>query len=90
MNEKKEALMRIVVGIVSGIILGLWKGLIQVIIIVNFFYTLFKNKRHKGLAEFCEIWNTQIYKFLRYMSFNTNERPFPFTPLAKNLEGFKK
>mgnify|MGYP000076407045 CR=1 FL=1 len=36
MGERTEALMRIVVGIVSGIILGLWKTLIQILAIVQF------------------------------------------------------
>jgi len=30
MSERTEALMRIVVGIISGIIMGLWKALIQI------------------------------------------------------------
>lgn len=42
------------------------------------------------IYEISEIWNTQIYIFLRYMTFVTNERPFPFTGLTKNLSKFKK
>lgn len=84
-NENSEALMRILVGIVSGIILGVWRFLVAILVVVNFVVTLVTGKRHKEIAEFCEIWNTQIYVFLRYMTFVSNERPFPFEKMTKNM-----
>ena len=90
MAERSEALMRIVVGIVSGIIFGVWKMIIQVFGIVNFIITLFTGKRNKDLALFCEIWNTQIYIFLRYMTFVNNKRPFPFVSLKKSMSKFER
>jgi len=90
MGERTESWMRILVGIVSGIILGLWKGLIQLLGIVHWFIIIFTGRRNRDLAEFSEIWNTQIYIFLRYMTFVTNERPFPFNSLTKNFSKFKK
>jgi len=85
-NERKEALMRIIVGIVSGIVLGIWKALIQIFVVINFIVTIFTGKRNKELAKLCEIWNTQVYTFLRYMTFSTNQRPFPFTNLKKSMD----
>jgi len=90
MSERKEALMRIIVGIVTGIILGIWKAAVQIVGILNLLIALFTNQRNKDLAEFCEIWNTQMYDFLRYMTFVSNKRPFPFNSLEKNLSTFKK
>lgn len=90
MNERKEVLMRILVLIVSGIILSVWKCVNQILILVNWVITLITAKRNKGIANFCEIWNTQVYKFLVYMSMVTNERPFPFTRLAKRITRFKR
>ena len=90
MGERLEALMRIVVGIISGIILGLWKALIQILGVVHWVIAIIAGRRNKGIAEFSEIWNTQMYVFLRYMTFVTNERPFPFTGLTKNISKYKK
>ena len=90
MSERKEALMRIVVGIVTGFILGIWKMAVQLVAILNWLIAIFSNTRNKDLAEFCEIWNTQMYGFLRYMTFVTNKRPFPFNSLEKNLSQFEK
>ena len=85
MSERIEALMRIVVGVVSGIILSIWKLLIQVVIIVHFIYALFSGKRHKKLANFSNYCNVQVYKYLRYMTFTTNHKPFPFSEIEKEL-----
>ena len=90
MSERKEALMRVVVLFISGIILMLWRMLIKFLIVVHWVLVLVTNKKNKDLATFCEIWNTQIYIFLRYITFVTNNRPFPFTPLSKNMSKFKK
>jgi sorbitol-specific phosphotransferase system component IIC len=82
-DERVEALFRIVVGIVSGIILGVWKMLIQILAVINFLITVITDERNQELADFCEHWNTEMYRFLRYMTFVSNERPFPFTPMQK-------
>lgn len=86
MSERKEAWMRIVVGIISGIILGLWKIVVEVASIIHWFYVLFAGKRSKDLAEFCNSWNTQIYRYIRYMTFSTNARPFPFSDMGGVLQ----
>lgn len=88
-DERVEALMRIVVGFVSGIILGLWLALIKVVVIIHLLVALFTDTRNKELANFCEIFNSQGYTFVRYMTFVSNDRPFPFEPLAKNISKFK-
>jgi len=90
MGERTEALMRIVIGLVSGIILSIWKVLIQVLGIVHWLIVIFSGKRNKEIAGLSEIWNTQIYVFLRYMTFVSNKRPFPFDVLGKNISKFGK
>lgn len=87
-SENKEALMRIIVAIIAGIVLGIWKVLVVALIIINFLITLFTGKRNKEIAEFCEIWNTQLYVFMRYITFVNNERPFPFGKMSKNISNF--
>jgi hypothetical protein len=88
-RERKEALMRIPVLIVSGIILGVWKWLIFVFFVANFAYTLVKKKRHRELAELSETWNTQWYAFQKYMIFLSNRRPFPFAGLGERMGKFE-
>ncbi|MEK6894810.1 MAG: DUF4389 domain-containing protein [Nanoarchaeota archaeon] len=88
-SQRTESWMRIIVLIVTGIILVLWRYLIGVFIIINFVYSIFSGKRLRELAELSEIWNTQWYLFQKYMTFVTNVRPFPFTPLAKSMSKYE-
>ncbi len=88
-GERKEALLRIVIGIVSGIVLGIWRWFIAILAVLHWIYVIFTGKRKKGFAELCETWNTQVYVYLRYLTFVTNERPFPFTELTKRMSNFK-
>jgi len=90
MSERTEALMRIVVGIVTGIVLYFWGYFIVVLLVINFVYTIFADKRLKELAEMCEIWNTQAYVLKRYLIFESNKRPFPFTKLERSMSKFGK
>ena len=89
-GEQKEALMRIIVLIVSGIVLEVWRYFVNILSIINFFYTLFAKQRMKELAEMSEIWNTQYYVFQKYMIFESNFRPFPFNRLQKSISRFEK
>jgi len=82
-KERKEAWMRIIVAIVSGIILYLWGYVVCFLSIVNWLIALFSGRRNKGMAEFCEYWNTEYYKFTRYLTSVTNKRPFPFSEMEK-------
>ena len=82
-KEAEEALFRIPVFIVTGIILCGFAHLIVLLIIVNFFIVLFAAKREKEIAEFCEYFNTESYRFYKYMTFMTNERPFPFSSMQR-------
>lgn len=88
-KERGEALMRIVVGIVSGIIIYVWAYLIALFFIINLVYTIIKGKRMQELAEMSEVWNTQAYTFYRYMTFLSNKRPFPFESLEKEMNEFE-
>jgi len=87
-SERKEGWFRIIALIVSGIILCIWSALIKILAIVNWFVVVFSGKRNKGIAEFSEYWNTEFYRFMKYMTFVSNERPFPFTPMAKRISKF--
>ncbi len=82
-KEKKEAWFRIIVLIISGTVLTFWKYLIVILAIINWFVAIFSGKRNKELALFSEYWNTETYKCRRYLTFMSNERPFPFTKLER-------
>ena len=89
LSERKEAWFRIIVAVISGIVLGVWRYLIFVLAIINWLIAIFSGKRNKELAEFSEYWNTELYKYARYLTFVTNVRPFPFSKLER-ISKFEK
>ena len=89
MGERTEALMRIVVGIISGIIIGLWASIIEILAVIHGVYVLFAGKRSKSIADFSNMLITELYHFYRYMYFTTNKRPFPFRDLTKQRDSIE-
>jgi hypothetical protein len=87
--EREELLWRVLVGIVGGIVLGVWKALVFVLALINWITILITNERNKDLAVFCEYWNSEVYRYFKYLTCVTNERPFPFTPM-KTFGKFEK
>ncbi|HKZ33946.1 MAG TPA: DUF4389 domain-containing protein [Candidatus Nanoarchaeia archaeon] len=88
--ERKEALMRILILIVSGTILTVWRIFIYLIIFMQLVYVLITGRRMRNLAVWGETWNTQWYIFQKYIIFLDNRRPFPFGKLEKNMDEFEK
>ena len=82
-SERKEAWFRIIVLIVSGIVIYFWRVLVAVLAVIHWIIVVFTGKRSKDLAEFSEYWNTEIYKFIRYLTFVSNKRPFPFSKVER-------
>jgi len=84
--ETEEALIRIPIIIIGWIIMDLWGALVVFISIINWFHTIFTAKRHKGLAKFTNFYIAYMYRFVRYATFTTNERPFPWNDFGKPME----
>jgi hypothetical protein len=82
-SERKEAWFRIIIAIASGIILKFWGVVVFIAAIINWFIVLFSGKKSKSFAEFCESWNTEMYKYIRYLTFMSNKRPFPFSNIER-------
>ncbi len=80
-NERIELLWRILIALISGLVLAVWRWVIVFVAIIQWFGVLFSGQRNKDLAEFCEYWNSETYRYIKYLTFVTNERPFPFNPL---------
>jgi len=83
-NERLEIIIRLVVLIVTGIILEIWGYLIFVLALLHWIMTLITGKRYKDIAEFSEYWNSELYRYFRYITLVSNERPFPFDALKKS------
>jgi hypothetical protein len=88
-KNRRDGWMRIPVGIVSGAVIWVWGYLIGLFFIINFICKIFSGKTIKDLSRMSETWNTHNYYFMRYMTFCTDEKPFPFESLKKEITGLE-
>jgi hypothetical protein len=82
-NERREAWIRIPVCIVSGFILEIWGFFVSIFAIVQFIMVLVEGKKNKEFLNLCKTYVAQLYVFVKYITFISNERPFPFADLKK-------
>ena len=88
--ERTESLWRVLIAIVSGIILEIWMIFNLILGLANVIFTLITGERKRDISELCEIGNTQLYVFARYVTGMSKQRPFPFGKLQKNMSTFEK
>ncbi len=84
--ERREALIRVPATIIGWVIMDLWATLIVFVSVLHWLYALVTSKRHKGLAKFSNYFVAYMYNFVRYATFTTNKRPFPWDEFGKPVE----
>ena len=62
------------------VIYGLAEGIWFLIALFQFIHTLFTGKPSDPLLDFSENLCAYIYEILLYVSYSSDERPFPFSP----------
>jgi hypothetical protein len=84
--EQEEALLRIPIVIIGWVIMDLWAVLITAVGIIHLVYAVVTGKRHKEMAVFANYFVTYMFNFVRYATFTTNFRPFPWNDFGKPVE----
>ena len=51
---------------------------VSAVVVLQFFWVLFTGETNKPLANLGQALATYTYQIIRYLTFNTEERPFPF------------
>jgi hypothetical protein len=51
---------------------------VSVVVLLQFFWVLFTGETNKPLEKFGQSLATYTYQSIRYLTFNTEDRPFPF------------
>ena len=75
--KKKSTWLRLVFMIAMGIAWSIAGFVTSVVIVANFLYVLFTGKTNDKLTEFGQSLATYLYQIVRFMTFNTETRPFP-------------
>jgi hypothetical protein len=81
--NKKEIWMRIPVFILLGVILYVWGFFILIFSLVQLVVLLIEGKKEKEFSHISSMFSNQIYTFFKYITFLSDERPFPFSKMKK-------
>jgi len=84
--KKRETWMRIPIFFVSGFILDIWGFFILIFALVQFILLLAEKKTNNELSRMCSVYLIQLYTFMKYITFLSDKRPFPFGNLEKEIE----
>ncbi len=70
--------LRLLFMLLFAVVFAATRVVLVVVIAVQFLWVLFTGKRNDQLLSFGSQLATFIYQIYRYLSFNTEKRPFPF------------
>jgi hypothetical protein len=81
--NKRELWTRIPVFILSGAILYVWGFFTLIFSLAQFVFILIGDKKEKEFLHISNLFSKQIYTFFKYITFLSDERPFPFSKMKK-------
>ena len=78
-NVKSQSTwLRLFFMIVVVLLAAVSRVVVGAVVVLQFFYVLFTGETNKRLEQLGQSLATYTYQIIRYLTFNTEERPFPF------------
>lgn len=76
--KSRSTWLRLVFMAVFFIVYAISRPVVFVVVAIQFFWILFTSQANKGLLEFGQSLATYTYQIVRYLTFNSDDKPFPF------------
>ena len=76
--KAKSIWLRLFFMLVTALLYSVSRLVVGAIIVLQFFFVLFTGKTNKKLLSSGQALSTYTYQIICYLTFNTEERPFPF------------
>lgn len=76
--KSKSIWLRLFFMIVMVLLYSISRVVISAVVALQFFWVLFTGETNKRLGRFGQALATYTYQIILYLTFNTEERPFPF------------
>ena len=77
--SRKETWVRLLYVLLFVILYGVAEAVLGAIVIVQFGFKLITHETNDKLLNFSTGLNKYIYEILQFMTFNSNEKPYPFS-----------
>ena len=76
--KSRSTWLRLFFMIVIAFLYGVSRVVVGAVVVVQFFWVLFTGKTNQSLEGFGQSLATYTYQIIRYLTFGSDERPFPF------------
>lgn len=76
--KSRSTWLRLFFMIVMVLLYGVSRIVVAAVVLIQFFTLLFAGRTNEPLKEFGQSLATYTYQIVRYLTFNTEERPYPF------------
>lgn len=79
-SDRRSLWLRALYMVLCVIFYGLAEAVLTVVVIVQFFILLFTGSAQPGLLQLGSQLSLYNYQIVRYLTFNSDDRPFPWGP----------
>jgi Flp pilus assembly protein TadB len=76
--KSRSTWLRLFFMFVVALLYGVSRVVVGVVVFLQFFWVLFTGETNKQLEQLGQSLATYTYQVILYLTFNTEERPFPF------------
>jgi hypothetical protein len=76
--KKRSTWLRLFFMFVMVLLYSVSRVVVSVVVLLQFFWVLFTSETNESLEDLGQSLATYTYQIIRYLTFNTEERPFPF------------
>ena len=76
--KSRSTWLRLVFMIVIFVLYAVSRFIVFAVVVLQFLWVLFTGETNKQIGELGQSLATYTYQIIRYLSFNSDERPFPF------------
>jgi len=76
--KSRTTWLRLLFMFIYGLIISLTGMVGTVIVVLGFFWVLFTGEVNRELRQIGQTIATYMFEIIRYMTFNTDDKPFPF------------
>jgi hypothetical protein len=76
--KSRSTWLRLFFMIVVSLLYGVSRLVVGMVVVLQFFWVLFTGNTNPSLDSFAQSLATYTYQIIRYLTFVSDERPFPF------------
>lgn len=76
--KSRSTWLRLLFMVVFYVLATVTSAVLSVVVVLGFFWVLFTGERNGQLQQAGQVIAAYLYEIIRYLTFNTEDRPFPF------------